>query len=123
MAASRSSGSATSSSEVRAIASAVTTPHPPAVVITTVRGPLGRGWVANVAAASNASSTVAARVMPCWRHMPSKTASSLARDPVWLAAARWPSELDPPLSSTRGRRSATDRTRSAKARPSEMPST
>ena len=39
------------------MASAVTTPHPPAVVSTTTLGPLGSGCVANVAAASNASST------------------------------------------------------------------
>ena len=42
----------------------MTTPHPPAVVSTAVRGPRGRGWVANVAAASNASSTVVASVTP-----------------------------------------------------------
>lgn len=51
-------------------------------------GPAGRGCVANVAAASKASSTVAARVTPAWRMAPSKTASSVANDPVWLAAAR-----------------------------------
>ena len=34
------------------MASAVTTPHPPAVVYTATRGPLGSGWVAKVAAAS-----------------------------------------------------------------------
>ena len=39
----------------RVIASAVTTPQPPAVVSTIVFGPFGSGWVANVAAASNAS--------------------------------------------------------------------
>ena len=36
------------------------TPHPPAVVTTTVLGPCGNGCVAKVAAASNASSTVRA---------------------------------------------------------------
>ena len=44
--------------------------------------------MANVAAASNASSTVAARVTPAWRHTPSNTLSSAASAPVWLAAAR-----------------------------------
>ena len=39
-------------------ASAVSTPHPPTVVSTTTFGPAGSGVVANVAAASNASSTV-----------------------------------------------------------------
>ena len=53
-------------------------------------GPVGSGWVAKVAAASNASSTVAARMTPAWRHTPSKTRSSAASAPVWLAAARWP---------------------------------
>ena len=70
------------------MASAVTTPQPPAVVSTTTLGPAGRGCVANVAAASKASSTVAARVAPAWRQTPSKTRSSLASAPVWLAAAR-----------------------------------
>ena len=60
------------------IASAVTTPQPPAVVSTTTFGPVGSGWVANVAAASKASSTVAARITPAWRHTPSNTRSSLA---------------------------------------------
>ena len=46
------------------MASAVTTPQPPAVVITTTRLPFGSGWVAKVAATSKASSMVAARVMP-----------------------------------------------------------
>ena len=59
----RSSGSGSSRRpRSRVMASAVTTPHPPAVVSTTTFGPGGSGWVANVAAASNASSTVAARV-------------------------------------------------------------
>ncbi|MEI8240687.1 MAG: hypothetical protein WCI22_14835, partial [Actinomycetota bacterium] len=49
------------------MASLVTTPQPPAVVSTMVLGPLGKGCVANVAAASNASSTVAARVTPAGR--------------------------------------------------------
>jgi hypothetical protein len=34
------------------MASAVTTPHPPAVLTTMTRGPFGRGWVAKVAATS-----------------------------------------------------------------------
>ena len=51
-------------------------------------GPAGSGWVANVAAASKASSTDVARVTPAWRHIPSKTRSSLASAPVWDAAAR-----------------------------------
>ncbi len=78
----RRAASASSSPGARAIASAVTTPQPPAVVSTAVRGPRGSGWVANVAAASNASSTVAARVTPAWRHIPSKMRSSAARLPV-----------------------------------------
>jgi hypothetical protein len=69
------------------IASAVTTPHPPAVVRTTTLGPAGSGWVANVAAASNASSTDMARVIAGRRQAPSNTASSAASAPVWLAAA------------------------------------
>ena len=52
------------------MASAAATPHPPTVVRTTTRLPLGSGWVAKVAAASNASSTVRARVIPAWRAMP-----------------------------------------------------
>ena len=48
----------------RAMASAVTTPHPPAVVTTTTRLPRGRGWVAKVAAVSNASSIDVARTAP-----------------------------------------------------------
>ena len=101
--ASRSSGSSTSSStRLRLMASAVTTPQPPAVVMTTTRLPVGSGWVANVAAASKASSTVAARVMPAWRQAPSKTRSSVASEPVWLAAARAPPAVAPPLTSTTG---------------------
>ena len=61
IAARRSSGRARSSSSERVIASAVTTPQPPAVVSTATRGPRGSGWVAKVAAASNASSTLAVR--------------------------------------------------------------
>ena len=88
MAARRSSGSASSSRSERWIASAVTTPHPPAVVSTATRFPARRGWVANVAAASNASSIDPARIAPAWRHTPSKTRSSLASAPVCDAAAR-----------------------------------
>ena len=122
-AARRSSGSGASSSDERLIASAVTTPQPPAVVITTTRLPFGSGWVAKVAAASKASSMVAARVMPAWRHMPSKTRSSLASEPVWLAAARWPPAVAPPFTSTSGLTAATARARSKKPRPSGTPST
>ena len=71
----------------RVIASAVTTPQPPAVVSTTVFGPFGSGCVANVAAASNASVTSTARVIPAARHSPSKILSFAASAPVWLAAA------------------------------------
>ncbi|GIU89241.1 MAG: hypothetical protein KatS3mg010_0340 [Acidimicrobiia bacterium] len=74
-----------------------------------MRGPRGSGCVANVAAASNASSTVAARVIPAWRHMPSNTRSSLASDPVWLAAARCPPGVVPPFTSTTGLRRVTAR--------------
>ena len=79
--------------------------------------------MANVAAASYASSTVAARVTPSWRHTPSNTRSSDARAPVWLAAARDPDEVAPPFRRTRGMRSVTEAMRSAKARPSAIPST
>ena len=89
------------------MASEVTTPHPPAVVSTTTFGPAGSGWVANVAAASNASSTVAARVTPAWRQTPSNTLSSAASAPVWLAAARAPPSVVPPLTTTSGLRAAT----------------
>ena len=71
MASRRSSGRASRRrSPSRAMASAVTTPQPPAVVSTTTFGPAGAGCVANVAAASNASSTVAALVIPAARHSP-----------------------------------------------------
>jgi hypothetical protein len=56
--------------------------------MTATRGPRGIGWVANDAAASNASSTVAARVTPACRQAPSKTRSSVASAPVCDAAAR-----------------------------------
>ncbi len=82
---------------MRAMASAVTTPQPPAVVTTHTRGPFGSGWVAKVAAASYASSIVAARTTPAWRQPPSKTRSSVARLPVWLAAARAPTSEAPAL--------------------------
>src|SRR5436309_2017844 len=91
---------------VRLIASAVTTPHPPAVETTQTLGPFGNGWLANVAAASYASSIVAARTTPAWRQAPSKTRSSVARLPVWLAAARAPTPDPPPcagLAVTGGR--------------------
>ena len=63
------------------------TPHPPAVVTTTVLGPFGNGWVAKVAAASNASSTVRARHTPAWRIAPVKIRCSPASAPVCDAAA------------------------------------
>jgi len=119
-----SSGSGASVSEpVRTIASAVTTPQPPAVVSTAVRGPRGRGCVANVAAASNASSMVAASRIPACAHMPANTRSSDARLPVWLAAARLPPLVVPPLTSTTGCRRTTSRIRSKNAAPSATPST
>src|SRR5262249_29643799 len=51
-------------------------------------GRRGRGGVAKAAAASNASSTVAGRVAPACRQMPSKMRSSEASAPVCEAAAR-----------------------------------
>jgi hypothetical protein len=105
------------------MASAVTTPPPPAVVSTTTFGPSGRGWVAKVAAASNASSTVAARVAPACRQTPSKSRSSLASAPVWLAAARCPPSVAPPFTSTTGFSAAAAASRCRKSRPSPMPST
>ena len=104
-------------------ASAVTTPHPPAVVSTATREPRGSGCVANVAAASNASSTVPGRVAPAWWHMPSKIRSSDASAPVCEAAARWPPAVTPPFRRTSGLRRATLLIRSKKPRPSETPST
>ena len=90
------------------MASAVTTPHPPAVVMTTTFGPFGSGWVAKVAAASNASSTVAARVTPAWRHDAVEHAVVGGQGAgVAGAAARWPPAVAPPLTSTSGLRSAT----------------
>ena len=105
------------------MASAVTTPHPPALVYTTTLGPRGNGWVAKVAAASKASSTVAARITPACLQAPSKTLSSAARAPVCEAAARAPPGLAPPLSRTIGLRAARGRMLSKKARPSASPST
>ena len=64
------------------MASAVTTPHPPAVLMIATPGPAGSGWVAKVAAASYASSMVVARTAPACLHMPSKTRSSVASEPV-----------------------------------------
>ena len=93
IAARRSSGKERSDSSERASASAVRTPQPPAVVSTATFGPRGSGCVAKVAAASNASSTVVARLTPACRHMPAKIRSSLASAPVCDAAAcclrRW----------------------------------
>ena len=87
MAARRSSGSDSRDSSERASASAVSTPQPPAVVSTATFGPRGSGCVANVAAASKASSTVEARFTPACRHMPEKIRSSVASAPVCDAAA------------------------------------
>jgi len=78
--------------------------------------------VAKVAAISNASSTVAARTAPAWRHMPVKTRSSVARLPVWLAAARAPPLVAPPLTRTTGLRRHTSRRRLKKSAPSVTPS-
>ena len=88
----------------RLSASAVTTPHPPAVVRIATRLPRGSGDVAKNAAASKASSTPAARTMPSWRHSPENTSSFDAKAPVWLDAARAPSADAPPLSNTMGLR-------------------
>ena len=86
-------------------------------------GPLGSGWVAKVAAASKASSTVAARVTPACRQAPSKRRSSDASAPVWEAAARAPPGLAPPFNTTMGLRAARGAMRSKKERPSGRPST
>ena len=103
MAAMRSSGNTASSRcGSEAIASAVRTPHPPAVVSTATRGPRGNGWVAKVAAASKASSAVDTWVTPSAAHTPSKTRWSAASAPVWLAAARAPPSLAPPFRITIG---------------------
>ena len=120
----RSSGSCINCSDPScAIASLVTTPHPPAVVRMTTFGPFGSGWVANVAAASNASSTVAARVMPPALQAPSKIASFAASAPVWLAAARAPFSVAPPLTTTTGFVRAAVVRRDMRPAPSLMPST
>ena len=106
-AATRSSGSASSSRSVRAMASAVTTPQPPAVVTTATLRPVGQrlggeAWPPP----RRPPRSCAARTTPAWRHMPSKTRSSVASEPVWLAAARAPPAVAPPLTSTTGMRSA-----------------
>ena len=92
------------------------------MVNTTVRLPRGSGCVAKVAAHSKACSTVAARSAPTCAATPSKMRSSLASEPVWLAAARLPSAATPPFSSTSGFRAASARAASAKRRPSGTPS-
>ena len=108
----------------RAIASAVTTPQPPAVVTTAVRGPAGSGCVANVAAASKASSIVVARVMPAWRHMPGEHAlvggerAGVARRGALAAGGR--AALHEHDRLRRGRRRASAR---RARRPSATPST
>jgi hypothetical protein len=99
------------------------TPHPPAVVTTTTWGPAGKGWVANVAAASKPSCTVVARITPAWRMAPSKTRSLAAKAPVWDAAARWPPSVAPPFTITSGMRGVIARARWKNARPSPMLST
>ena len=70
-------------------------------------GEIGRGCVAKVAAASNASSIVVARATPACAHMPANTRSSEASEPVWLAAARWPPAVVPPFTTTTGLWAAT----------------
>jgi hypothetical protein len=92
------------------------------VVNTTTRRPRGSGWVANVAAHSYASSTDGARSAPHCRQIPSNTRSSLASDPVWLAAARLPSAATPPFTSTSGLRAVNARSESMKCAPSATPS-
>ena len=99
------------------------TPTGPTVVITTTRLPRGSGWEAKVAATSKPCSTVAARDTPAWRIAPSNTRSSLARAPVWLAAAFCPPVEAPPFTTTTGMRAATPRSRSLNARPSPTLST
>ena len=54
--------------------------------------------------------------------MPSKTRSSLASEPVWLAAARLPSAATPPFTSTSGLRAVNARSASMKRAPSATPS-
>jgi hypothetical protein len=81
------------------------------------------GWTAKLAAISNASSTVAARVRPAWWHMPSNTLSSLASAPVCEAAARCPPAVTPPFKTTSGFRIAACRAWSKKRLPSSIPST
>ena len=85
-----------------AIASAVTTPHPPTVVRTATRFPFGSGWVANVAAVSNAPSTDETLMAPAARVAPRNTRSLLAIAPVWLCAALEPAAVAPPFKTTRG---------------------
>ncbi|CAB4626314.1 unannotated protein [freshwater metagenome] len=119
----RSSGSSNSfKSPSRAKASEVTTPHPPAVVIITTLGPFGSGCVAKVAAASKASSTVSARVIPAARQKPSKTLSLAANAPVCEAAACAPLSVAPPFTRTNGLRAATPARRVINERPSLIPS-
>ncbi|CAB4694970.1 unannotated protein [freshwater metagenome] len=118
----RSSGRSTSSRFVVAVASAASTPHPPTVVTTATRGPAGTGRVANAAAISNASATELARAAPICRHIPSNTRSSVASEPVWLAAAFAPDPDAPPFRMTTGIRRQTASRRSAKSRPSATPS-
>ena len=89
----------------------------------TTFGPLGSGCVANVAAASKASSTVAARVIPPALHAPSKIASLAASAPVWLAAARAPLSVAPPFTTTTGFVRAAVVRRDISPAPSLIPST
>ena len=96
------------------------TPHPPAVVTTTVFGPSGSGCVAKVAAASKASSTVRARHTPAWRIAPVKMRCSPASAPVWEAAACCPASVTPPLTSTTGSSAVTARIPSKVARPEAL---
>jgi hypothetical protein len=120
IAARRSSGSGMSWSDEPDSASAAMTPHPPAVVTTTVFGPRGSGCVAKVAAASNASSMVPARHTPAWRMAPVKIRCSPASAPVCDAAACRPAPVTPPLTRTTGSSGVTARIPSKVARPSAV---
>ena len=81
------------------IASAVTTPQPPAVVSTTTFGPVRQRLGGERGGGLERLLDVAARVIPACRHSPSNTLSSAASAPVWLAAALAPPSVAPPLTS------------------------
>ena len=106
------------------MASAVTTPQPPAVVITDDPLPRGQrlggeggGGLERLLDGGGAGDAgLAAGAV--------EDASSVASEPVWLAAARCPPEVAPPLTSTSGMRCGDRRAGASKnARPSSMPST